>query len=181
MDQAVRVPSGSKIGNVGAELPDPSLIPFADAPNPVMAQLAFLTTMLSPRVAAASAKAALNELTSSGPSWDVSAERVKAAAGVGLAAAALEAKLLAQDEEHEINRLMSGVIDLQTRKLDLKMQRLSCIDEVLSHEQNFFGISRRGAHASRLEVLTQKQHDSERLPKLLTRLAELKAQVGQEL
>ena len=180
MDQAMRVPSGSKIGNVGAELPDPSSIPFADAPNPVMAQLAFLTTMLSPRVAAASAKAALNELTSSGPG-DVSAERVQAAAGVGLAAAAVEAKLLAQDEEHEINRLMSGVIDLQTRKLDLKMQRLSCIDEVLVHEQSFFGISRRGAHASRLQVLAQKQQDSERLPKLQARLAELKVQVGQEL
>ncbi len=49
-------------GATPAELQGP--VPFHDAGNPVMAQLAFLATMLSPRIAAAAAQRALEVGTS---------------------------------------------------------------------------------------------------------------------
>ncbi|KAH9571668.1 hypothetical protein CY35_02G106000 [Sphagnum magellanicum] len=164
----------------------PSLIAFADAGNPVMAQVAFIAAMIGPKVAAVAAQAALASLTekipgslvaksdvtlqklvedgpnptstesgpASGPSLLVSgnsdvltgkeeshvhpisrrdtaqvgvqeiqkvqnregpinAVRVKQAAASAMAAAAVKAKLLADQEEREVQRLVSVVIEHQ--------------------------------------------------------------------
>ena len=42
--------------------PNDLTVPFAGAPNPVMSNVAFLATCVTPRVAAAAAKAALHAL-----------------------------------------------------------------------------------------------------------------------
>jgi len=179
LQRTLLVPNGVKIGITSAELPTASAVPFAGAENPVLAQLAFLTTMISPRVAAASAKAALHEIAASGNAG-VDAEHVKLASTVGLAAAALQAKILASDEEHEINRIMSGIIDVQTRKLELKMRCLTAIDDTIQRDKETTATTRLHLYNDRLAMVRSKKDAVSRLPALEAQLASVKARAGVE-
>lgn len=128
------------------------MIPFADTSNPVMAQVAFLALMVGPRVAAAAAQRALEVLSEEEPSAAAeaselqrdgamlvgaapSATRVRAAAAAALSAAVVKAKLLADNEEREIQRLMVGAVDLQLRKVELKLRHLDEIEQALERER----------------------------------------------
>lgn len=143
--------------------PGPRLLPFEDAGNPVMAQVAFLSAVVGPRVAAAAAAAALAALeieygtageaqeaagaaaaaaaaaaipTSAplDPSAPPTAEAVRRSAAVCLAGAAVKAKLLADQEERDIHRLVVSALDSQLRKVELKMKQLEELDDVLRKE-----------------------------------------------
>ena len=83
-----------------------------------MAQLEFLVSMISPRVAAASAKAALTKIALGG-SLDAADLNVD-----GIAAAAIQAKILAQDEEHEVHRIIASALDVLLKKLEIKLRFL---------------------------------------------------------
>uniref|UniRef100_A0A7I4CT55 Chromatin remodeling factor subunit n=1 Tax=Physcomitrium patens TaxID=3218 RepID=A0A7I4CT55_PHYPA len=62
------------------------------------------------------------------------AGRVKQAAASALAAVAVKAKLLADQEEREMQRLIAVVIDQQLKKLELKLKFLNELDsELLKH------------------------------------------------
>ncbi|KAL3695574.1 hypothetical protein R1sor_009650 [Riccia sorocarpa] len=195
------------------------LIPFSDAGNPVMSQVAFLAAMVGPRVAATAAQAALKCLAEEDPVGFLSAKnsfaldppdvksgqidqvkseerlvgtpsaenetpsasgagqessdkklpesapeeeekkdeapklvaesgeetkdealliaKVKNAAAVSLASAAVKAKLLADQEEREIQRLVASVIENQTaqlKKLELKLNQFSELETMLGKE-----------------------------------------------
>jgi SWI/SNF related-matrix-associated actin-dependent regulator of chromatin subfamily C len=128
---------------------DDTSVPFAQAPNPVMANVAFLATCVCPRVAAAAAKAALVSLSQAadpggdadnadqdlGPSPSVTSEQVVAAAGAGVAAAATHAKLLADRDGHEIEKLAVGVVEMQMRKIELKLRQIEDLDKGLDRER----------------------------------------------
>ena len=125
-------------------------MPFADVGNPVMAQAAFLTTMVGPRVAAAAAQRALEVLaeedqagvegsggggTSSDPPLQALPEtRVRAAAAAGLAAAAVKARLMADAEEREMQRLVIVACENQLRRVNAKLAHLEKIDELIREE-----------------------------------------------
>lgn len=126
-------------------------------------QLAFLTTMVGPKVAAAAAQRALETLAEEDEAAlaDAKAEgdeaaikseagaqdaimkdeqgeeletalvpadrplpatRLRAAAATALAAAAAKAKLLADAEEREMQRLVLAAVDVQCKKINLKLQ-----------------------------------------------------------
>jgi len=70
----------------------------------------------------------------------------------GLAAAALQAKLLAQDEEHEIRRLVSSALDVLLKKLEIKMKFLSAVSES-SARGRAVAVELRGQEARELEQL----------------------------
>ena len=116
IERELLVPRGAIIDDEGAKILDP--VPFAFAPNPTMAQLEFLVSMISPRVAAASAKAALTKIALGG-SLDAADLNVD-----GLAAAAIQAKILAQDEEHEVHRIIASALDVLLKKLEIKLRFL---------------------------------------------------------
>ncbi|KAI3464540.1 hypothetical protein Pfo_021203 [Paulownia fortunei] len=132
--------------------------PFANSGNPVMNLVAFLASALGPRVAAACAHASLaslskdggkeasphREITNSskkGP-WSqndeeavpLSAGKVKAAAKDGLAAAAMKAKLFADHEEREIQRLSANIINHQLKRLELKLKQFAEVETLLMRE-----------------------------------------------
>jgi len=136
--------------------------PFAGAPNPVMAVVAFLATCVGPRVAAAAAKAALARLAEAagdgggaegdgadgctrvtgdapdlelGPAPPVTREQAVAASAEGLAAAAVHAKLLADRDEHEMEKLTVGVVEMQMRKIELKLRQMEDLDAGLARER----------------------------------------------
>ncbi|CAO2834563.1 unnamed protein product [Amaranthus hypochondriacus] len=137
--------------------------PFVDSANPVMALVAFLTSAVGPRVAAACAHAALHALSeddglSNGTRLDLDdgpvevrngnqsidnvnsetsslpAEKIKFAAKAGLAAAAMKAKLFADHEEREIQRLSANIINHQLKRLELKLKQFAEVETLLMKE-----------------------------------------------
>ncbi len=60
----------------------------------------------------------------------ISAYKVRAACAAALAAAAVRARQLAEQEEREIQRLMVGVVDHMVKKLDIKMKYMDELDVV---------------------------------------------------
>ncbi|KAL3845509.1 hypothetical protein ACJIZ3_002912 [Penstemon smallii] len=135
-----------------------SKFPFSDSGNPVMNLVAFLVSALGPRVAAACAHASLESLSKDGSKegsphgeitnsskkgpWSqhdaeavpLSAERVRAAPKDGLAAAALKAKLFADHEEREIQRLSANIINQQLKRLELKLKQFAEVETLLMME-----------------------------------------------
>lgn len=138
-------------------------IPFSQADNPVMSVIAFLASVVNPGVASAAAKAALKELASI--SWSkqdqshspsrsrspspkrlemttaahetsksVSAGLEKAASAA-LGAAAAKAKVIADFEEREIQRLVNAAIEAQMKKVELKMQQFEELESILEKER----------------------------------------------
>ncbi|KAL3528157.1 hypothetical protein ACH5RR_012813 [Cinchona calisaya] len=145
----------------GSTLQDPdfeSKFPFANCGNPVMALVAFLASAVGPRVAAACAHASLailskddsstssrNSMQMDGSRMNIegmlgneggplSAEKVRAAAKVGLAAAATKAKLFADHEEREIQRLSANIINHQLKRLELKLKQFAEVETLLMRE-----------------------------------------------
>jgi SWI/SNF related-matrix-associated actin-dependent regulator of chromatin subfamily C len=169
------------------------LLPFEDASNPVMAQVAFLAAVVGPRVAAAAAAAALAALEEEQPvtagdaaavaavtggakpetapadaaaavpmDTDVAASErptaasMRACAAASLAAAAVKAKLLADQEARDIQRLVVGVIDTQLRKMELKFRQLEELDEALRREGDAADASRASLAADRVCMAAYK-------------------------
>lgn len=136
--------------------------PFVNSENPVMALVAFLASAVGPRVAAACAHASLAALaeddgslhgnrmdSDEGPvqrefsqlkdklnseASSLSAEKVKCAAKAGLAAATMKAKLFADHEEREIQRLSANIINHQLKRLELKLKQFAEVETLLMKE-----------------------------------------------
>ncbi|XP_061372189.1 SWI/SNF complex subunit SWI3C-like isoform X3 [Gastrolobium bilobum] len=69
-----------------------------------------------------------------GGATPLSAEKVKRAARAGLSAAAMKAKLFADHEEREIQRLCANIVNNQLKRLDLKLRQFTEIDTLLMKE-----------------------------------------------
>ncbi|CAA2963154.1 SWI SNF complex subunit SWI3C [Olea europaea subsp. europaea] len=136
-----------------------SKFPFANSGNPVMNLVAFLASALGPRVAAACAHASLGALCKDGDEEEsphgermnftkneaprsqhdaeavpLSAESVRAAAEAGLAAAATKAKLFADHEEREIQRLSANIVNHQMKRLEMKLKQFAEVETLLMRE-----------------------------------------------
>ncbi|KAM7255759.1 hypothetical protein ACFE04_011500 [Oxalis oulophora] len=64
----------------------------------------------------------------------ISDEKVRAAAKAGLAAAATKAKLFADHEEREIQRLSANIINHQLKRLELKLKQFAEVETLLMKE-----------------------------------------------
>ena len=60
----------------------------------------------------------------------ISSLQIKTAAATALATAAIKAKLLADQEAREIQRLASTVVELQLKKANIKLRRFQLLEEV---------------------------------------------------
>ena len=151
---------------------DEEEIPFADAGNPVMAQVAFLSHMVGPRVAAAAAARALEVLTeeeegedgkekavangdgtSAGPAGGdnntLGTKQMRAAAAAGLAAAAVKARLLADAEEREVVRLAGVAAAALSARIEAKVAALDDLEKALDGERAAAEAARDAAFAER--------------------------------
>nr|GME11882.1 SWI/SNF complex subunit SWI3C [Ipomoea batatas]GME11883.1 SWI/SNF complex subunit SWI3C [Ipomoea batatas]GME17984.1 SWI/SNF complex subunit SWI3C [Ipomoea batatas] len=61
-------------------------------------------------------------------------EKVKVAAKIGLSAAAMKAKLFADHEEREIQRLSANIINHQLKRLELKLKQFAEVETLLMRE-----------------------------------------------
>lgn len=125
--------------------------PFSQADNPVMSILAYLAGAVDPEVASAAASAAvqLQERHKRKPdAMEIDQEEageepksvkkprnaVEKAAAVALGSAAAKAQSLATIEEREIRRLVHSVIDIEAKKLELKMKHFEDLETVLEND-----------------------------------------------
>ena len=168
--------------------PNDLTVPFAGAPNPVMSNVAFLATCVTPRVAAAAAKAALHaldeenkETEKGGDAMDVDGgggggegegERTAAdvpvtdagareAAATGLAAAAVRAKLLADAEEREVQRLIISIAEAQMKKIEAKMRSFEDLEIGLTREREAIEEMKARLFAERADLRIQKLEHEE--------------------
>ncbi|WOL11845.1 hypothetical protein Cni_G20609 [Canna indica] len=183
--------NGNLAGNQDSSSDDQ--LPFANSANPVMSLVAFLTSAIGPRVAAACASAALCVLTREdsrigteshtevgihGPhvklghqkdgtvegqvphakngSTSLSPELVKYAAMCGLSAAAVKAKLFADQEEREIQRLAATIINHQLKRLELKLKQFAELETLLLKECEQAERMRQRLSAERVRMMSTR-------------------------
>ncbi|KAI9200825.1 hypothetical protein LWI28_013806 [Acer negundo] len=86
----------------------------------------------------------------------LSAENVKAAAKVGLAAAATKAKLFADHEEREIQRLSANIINHQLKRLELKLKQFAEVETLLMRECEQVEKARQRYAAERARIVSSR-------------------------
>ncbi|XVF39288.1 hypothetical protein PTKIN_Ptkin01aG0022700 [Pterospermum kingtungense] len=86
----------------------------------------------------------------------LSAEKVKAAAKAGLAAAAMKAKLFADHEEREIQRLSANVINHQLKRLELKLKQFAEVETLLMKECEQVEKARQTFTAERARIVSAR-------------------------
>lgn len=116
-------------------------IPFSKSGNPIMSTVAFLASVVDPRIAAAAAKAALKEFSKladgdGSKEKPLNEQHLSTAAACALGAAAVKAKHLASIEERKIKSLVSVLIDTQLKKLDIKMKHYEELESLVDKERD---------------------------------------------
>lgn len=120
-------------------VPDYQPIPFSKSGNPIMSTVAFLASVVDPKVAAAAAKAALKEfskLADEDKDESLSEKHLSTAASCALRAAAIKAKHLASIEERKIKSLVSVLVDTQLKKLDIKIKHYEELESLINKERD---------------------------------------------
>lgn len=116
-------------------------IPFSKTGNPIMSTVAFLASVVDPRVASAATKAAIDEFSKladddGSKEKPLNEQNLSTAAACALGAAAVKAKHLAAIEEKKIKTLVSNLIDTQLKKLDLKMKHYEELESLIDKERD---------------------------------------------
>ncbi|OMO93839.1 hypothetical protein COLO4_16638 [Corchorus olitorius] len=132
--------------------------PAPDADSSLMKQVALISTMVGPQITAAAAEAAvtvlsdemvdddedseMKERSSPSETQEMSPEkndvplplRIRAAVATGLGAAAAHSKLLADQEEREIEHLVATIIEAQFKKLHSKIKHCEEAEQLMEKE-----------------------------------------------
>ncbi|KAL2893210.1 SWI/SNF complex subunit SWI3C [Bienertia sinuspersici] len=88
------------------------------------------------------------------------AEKTKNAAKAGLAAAALKAKLFADHEEREIQRLSANIINHQLKRLELKLKQFAEVETLLMKECEQVEKARQRLSGERARAVTSRTGSS---------------------
>uniref|UniRef100_A0A3P9HWB4 SWI/SNF related, matrix associated, actin dependent regulator of chromatin, subfamily c, member 1b n=1 Tax=Oryzias latipes TaxID=8090 RepID=A0A3P9HWB4_ORYLA len=146
-------------------------VPFSQSENPVMSTVAFLASVVDPRVASAAAKAALGkrfcfpggvcddgirhrevERDDGGRVMEVELVEgsVATAAAAALSSAATKAKHLAAVEERKIKSLVALLVETQMKKLEIKLRHFEELETIMDREKE-------ALEQQRQQLLTERQ------------------------
>uniref|UniRef100_H2LFF0 SWI/SNF related BAF chromatin remodeling complex subunit C1b n=1 Tax=Oryzias latipes TaxID=8090 RepID=H2LFF0_ORYLA len=138
-------------------------VPFSQSENPVMSTVAFLASVVDPRVASAAAKAALGNslggiferrtrLDDGGRVMEVELVEgsVATAAAAALSSAATKAKHLAAVEERKIKSLVALLVETQMKKLEIKLRHFEELETIMDREKE-------ALEQQRQQLLTERQ------------------------
>jgi SWI/SNF related-matrix-associated actin-dependent regulator of chromatin subfamily C len=110
--------------------------PFTQSENPVLSVLAFLAGAVHPRVAAVASQAALSELSKIADDAVVSdASAMQQVAATAVACAAVNAHDLAAQEEKRIAYWRDALIEMQLKKIQLKLDSLDELEKAVETEK----------------------------------------------
>eukprot|EP01134_Creolimax_fragrantissima_P006990 CFRG6990T1 len=141
-------------------------VPFSQTGNPIMNTVAFLASVVDPSVAAAAAEAALVEYkTMDADGWESdnnerkptdlaskdepkpvnekAQKKIQQAAATCMSMAAVKAHALAEKEETEIRGLMAEIVELQLKKLEIKMSHFESLESLMESEYHKLEVQRK--------------------------------------
>ncbi|KAJ3692643.1 hypothetical protein LUZ60_011738 [Juncus effusus] len=105
------------------------LSPLADASNPIMAQVAFLTAIVGPRVSEAAARAAVNALS------DYNNENITNLKDGKEEDLIKKAELEIEEEEQGVERSLSEIIDIQMKEIKNKIEKFEEMEFLMEKEK----------------------------------------------
>uniref|UniRef100_A0A8C9ZVZ3 SWI/SNF related BAF chromatin remodeling complex subunit C1b n=1 Tax=Sander lucioperca TaxID=283035 RepID=A0A8C9ZVZ3_SANLU len=159
-------------------------VPFSQSENPVMSTVAFLASVVDPRVASSAAKAALGERTERGMLINVDEGRVMeqdlvegsvaTAAAAALSSAATKAKHLAAVEERKIKSLVALLVETQMKKLEIKLRHFEELETIMDREKE-------ALEQQRQQLLSERQtFHTEQLKTAEMKVRQQREQQGQQ-
>eukprot|EP00923_Selenidium_pygospionis_P035778 GHVN01062594.1.p1 GENE.GHVN01062594.1~~GHVN01062594.1.p1 ORF type:complete len:434 (-),score=53.43 GHVN01062594.1:2764-4065(-) len=113
-------------------------IPFAGTANPVLTTLSFLASYVSPCVAESAAKAAMEQIAlekNKGTPFGELKGKMDAIAATAIGVAQANCSEIAEEYEKTIERRVADLIEIQTRKIELKMLQLDEMEAFLEKER----------------------------------------------
>ncbi|KAI5792240.1 SWIRM domain-containing protein [Pyronema domesticum] len=161
--------------------------PFTQADNPVMSVVAFLASIVDPKVAAAAAKSSIEEMTKNltlqseapvdadtdmdvdapAPAAEEAESLISRTASIALGVSAARASALASHEEREMTRLVNAVVNTSLKKLDLKLSQFQELESVLQAERREIEKARQQLYLERLAMKTQCLEVQEQLKRAI--------------
>ena len=109
--------------------------PYGNVENPVMSTVAFLASMVHPKVAAAAAHAAISELSTTMVDHSVSQSNLQQIAATAIGSAAARAKELSVEEAQRLGRLRENLVDLQLAKIKIKLALFEELEKGLEEDK----------------------------------------------
>uniref|UniRef100_A0AAQ5XUN2 SWI/SNF related, matrix associated, actin dependent regulator of chromatin, subfamily c, member 1b n=1 Tax=Amphiprion ocellaris TaxID=80972 RepID=A0AAQ5XUN2_AMPOC len=163
-------------------------VPFSQSENPVMSTVAFLASVVDPRVASAAAKAALGRGDDDesigrregdgdegrrGMELELVEGSVATAAASALASAATKAKHLAAVEERKIKSLVALLVETQMKKLEIKLRHFEELETIMDREKE-------ALEQQRQQLLSERQtFHTEQLKQAEMKVRQQREQQGQ--
>ncbi|KAK9767465.1 SWI/SNF and RSC complex subunit Ssr2, variant 2 [Basidiobolus ranarum] len=181
-------------------------LPFSQADNPIMSVVAFLASVVDPKVAEAAAKSAIEELQnidssekaktemeeesknndetqplkSEIPEVKDSKSSLDRAASVALGTAAAKAHVLGTNEEREIQRLVNAIIEAQSKKMEIKMQYFEEIEGILEYEKRELEKQRRQLYQDQLSLRKSMLTASSTMPNPMENSVQVPGQMSMQ-
>lgn len=112
-------------------------VPFSPSDNPILTLTAFLAAVVPPKAASAAAEAAIVQLRGAA-NKTTPAEAVpllEKAGATALGAAAAKASVLSDNETKELAELTHALVQLQLKKMELKLQHFEELESALELEK----------------------------------------------
>lgn len=122
-------------------------IPFSPSDNPILTLTAFLAAVVPPKVASEAAKAAISQLEKGKTENSNILEKAGASA---LGSAAAKAHVLAQNEDKELSKLTSTLIELELKKMKIKLSHFEELESLLELEKQSLSRERQQFYLDRL-------------------------------
>ena len=114
---------------------DPDDLPFINASNPIMSLIAFLGASVHPSLAATAATVAQRAYLQNPEATVVPQIDPEEILKSTIAEVQKKAVAIRENEEHEITKLISEVIALAVRKVDMKLNRITEIENRIERER----------------------------------------------
>jgi SWI/SNF related-matrix-associated actin-dependent regulator of chromatin subfamily C len=122
-------------------------IPFSPSDNPILTLTAFLAAVVPANVASEAAKAAISQLENGKPENSNVLEKAGASA---LGSAAAKAHVLADNEEKELSNLANTLIELELKKMKVKLSHFEELESLLELEKQSLSRERQQLYLDRL-------------------------------
>lgn len=139
----------------------PSHIPITSASdNPIVSLAAFIASGVNPKVALASAKAAISQLETDQEYLFPADSTLEKAAATALGSAAAKSKTLEKFAEKECARLTNQLIQTQMAHIEMKMAHFDQMVEMLEHEKKEIQLERARLYCERLNFKKVRENSS---------------------
>jgi SWI/SNF related-matrix-associated actin-dependent regulator of chromatin subfamily C len=122
-------------------------IPFSPSDNPILTLTSFLASIVPAKVASEAAKAAISQLENGKPE---NSNVLEKAATVALGSAAAKSHVLANNEEKELSKLTNTLIELELKKMKVKLSHFEELESLLELEKQSLSRERQQFYLDRL-------------------------------